>query len=268
MLLEPVTVLVHGRAQLISVAELRAELDAEGPPRSLVHLEAICRCSDRAGAVTRLRRLVRSGDPGVNTTHAVLGLVRLDAATAASELEALALRLGGSPGAIARAAALLVADRLDELARLVADDALVAHHSPRPYLHLSRVPVAAPVLFAAWIAALRRDASQVGVTAFRAFAGDIAEALFRSLQRGGEAGKLLESGDRGFLVDTLCAELPGTTDFIAARGMAWLLGALEPSDETARAAIERARDRFRDPAFAADCEAMLRGERWPPPPPA
>jgi hypothetical protein len=50
--------------------------------------------------------------------------------------------------------------------------------------------------------------------------------------------------------------------------MAWLLGALEPDDETARAAIERARDRFRDLEFQADCEAMLTGRPWPPPPPA
>jgi len=32
-----------------------------------------------------------------------------------------------------------------------------------------------------------------------------------------------------------------------------------------RAAIERARDRFRDPEFQSDCEAMLAGGVWPPP---
>jgi hypothetical protein len=32
----------------------------------------------------------------------------------------------------------------------------------------------------------------------------------------------------------------------------------------ARAAIERARDRFRDPQFQADCDAMLGGGAWPP----
>jgi hypothetical protein len=50
--------------------------------------------------------------------------------------------------------------------------------------------------------------------------------------------------------------------------MAWLLGALEPHDETTRAAVERARDRFRDAEFQADCEAMLTGRPWPPRSPA
>ncbi|HEX8950961.1 MAG TPA: hypothetical protein VF945_03900, partial [Polyangia bacterium] len=85
-----------------------------------------------------------------------------------------------------------------------------------------------------------------------------------SLQHGAPAAELLADADRGFLLDTLCAELPGTTDFIAARGMAWLLGALAADDDTVRAAIERARDRFRDPEFQADCEAMLTGAPWPP----
>jgi hypothetical protein len=267
MELAPVTLLVRGRPLVISAEELRAELDTTGPPRSLPHLEAICRCNDRLAAIARLRRLVQAGDPGVATMQAVLGLSRLGAAEAAEDLETLAARLGGSPGAIARAAALLVADRAGELARLVDGDRTLAHHSPQPYLHLLRVPTDAAQLFAAWVAALRRGASQLGVTAYRAFLGDVAEALFRSLQHGGAADRLLSPADRGFVVDSLCAELPGTTDFIAARGMAWLLGALEPSDETARAAIERARDRFRDAAFAADCEAMLSGLPWPPPPP-
>src|SRR5207302_4669740 len=96
--------------------------------------------------------------------------------------------------------------------------------------------------------------------------GDVAEAAFRSLQHGAQATALLDDDDRELLVDSLCAELPGTTDFIAARGMAWLLGALQPGDETARAAIERARDRFRDPEFQADCDAMLTGAPWPPRP--
>ena len=126
------------------------------------------------------------------------------------------------------------------------------------------MPDGAPALFAAWIATLRREASRLGVTALRAFVGDVAEAAFRSLQHGARAETLLGDADRELLVDTLCAELPGTTDFVAARGMAWLLGALQPGDETARAAIERARDRFRDPEFQADCDAMLTGGAWPP----
>jgi hypothetical protein len=264
MALEPVTVMVRGRAHVVSVEELRAELDAEGPPRSLAILEAIVRSGDRAGAVARLRRIVRRADPGVGTLQAIFGLVRLQAADAAGDLDALAQKLGGSPGAIARAAALLVADRIDALAAAVADDAVLAHASPQPYLHLPRVPAGAPSLFAAWVALLRREAHNVGVTALRAFVGDVAEAAFRSLQHGAPPTELMSDGDREHLVDTLCAELPGTTDFIAARGMAWLLGALQPGDETARAAIERARDRFRDPEFQADCEAMLTGGAWPP----
>jgi hypothetical protein len=264
MALEPVTVMVRGRAQVVSVAELRAELDSDGPPRNLATLDAIVRCGDRAAAVARLRRIVRRGDPGVGTLQAIFGLVRLQAADAAGELDALAARLGGSPGAIARAAALLVADRVEALAAAVTDDAMLAHASPQPYLHEPNVPAGAPALFAAWVATLRKEAPHVGVTALRAFVGDVAEAAFRSLQHGADAGALFGEDDRALIVDTLCAELPGTTDFIAARGMAWLLGALEPGDETVRAAIERARDRFRDPEFQADCEAMLTGGAWPP----
>ena len=77
---------------------------------------------------------------------------------------------------------------------------------------------------------------------------------------------LLGEGGRGFLLDSICAELPGTTDFLAARGMVWLAGTLEPTDDSVRSAIERARSRFRDPAFSADCEAILAMRAWPPPP--
>ena len=138
--LAPVTVLVRGRAQLVSVDELRSELDADGPPRSLAVLEAMVRSGDRKGAIARLRRIVRRGDPGVGTLQAIFGLVRLEAAEAAGDLEALAAQLGGSPGAIARAASLLVADRLDSLAAAVAEDAVLARASPQPYLHAPRVP--------------------------------------------------------------------------------------------------------------------------------
>ena len=141
---------------------------------------------------------------------------------------------------------------------------MLAHASPQPYLHEAGVPAGAPALFAAWVATLAKRRRTLGVTALRAFVGDVAEAAFRSLQHGADAESLFGDGDRGFLVDTLCAELPGTTDFVAARGMAWLLGALQPDDDAARAAIERARDRFRDPEFQADCEAMLTGAPWPP----
>jgi hypothetical protein len=264
--LEPVTVQVRGRAQVISVDELRAELDGDGPPRSLAHLEAVVRCSDRAAAIARLRRIVRRGDPGVATLQAVFGLLRLEATDATGDLDALAQKLGGPPGALAHAAALLVGGHADALAAAVADDPVLAHASPQAFLHVPGVPTGAPALFAAWIATLRRETPRVGVTALRAFLGDVAEAAFRSLQHGAAAAELLGDADRAFVVDALCAELPGTTDFIAARGMAWLLGALEAEDETVRAAIERARDRFRDAEFQADCEAMLTGAPWPPRP--
>jgi hypothetical protein len=226
------------------------------------------RCGDREAAVARLRRIVRRGGhelQGVVTLQAIFGLVRLHARDAADDLDALASRLGGSPGAIARAAAALVGDRVAALAAAVADDATLAHASPQPYLHEPRVPEGAPALFAAWIATLRREARTVGVTALRAFVGDVAEAAFRSLQHGARPESLLGDEDRELLVDILCAELPGTTDFIAARGMAWLLGALQREDDAVRAAIERARDRFRDPEFQSDCEAILGGGAWPPP---
>ncbi|HZS36215.1 MAG TPA: hypothetical protein VFF06_05285 [Polyangia bacterium] len=262
--LEPVTVLTRGRPVVISAVELDAELAGDGPCRSLAHLEAVVRSNDRLRSVARLRRAVASGDVGVQTMQAVFGLVRLEAAESAGELRALADRLGGSPGAIARAAAFLVEGRAAELAHAATADALLARHSPQPYLHLQRVPDGAPLLFATWLAELERSATALGVTAFRAFVGDVAEAAFRSLQHGADAVALLGERGASFLVDIVCAELGGTTDFVAARGMAWLAGALAAGDDTARSAIERARDRFRDPEFQHDCEAMLGGEPWPP----
>ncbi len=264
--LEPVTVFARGRAVVVSVADLDAELDRDGPFHSLAHVEAVVRATDHARAVERLRRAVRAGDVGVRTMQAVYGLLRLDARASASELRVLGEHLGGSPGAIARAAAFLVEGGAAELARAAATDPLLARHSPQPYLHVPRVPEGASALFAVWLGELERGHSNTGAQAFRAFLGDVAEAAFRSLQHGAGAAALLGER-RGFLVDALASELGGTTDFLAARGMAWLLGALDPGDDTARAAIERARDRFRDPEFQADCEAMLRGERWPPPAP-
>jgi hypothetical protein len=201
---------------------------------------------------------------GPATARTLFALVRLDAGVGGAELRALAGRLTGPPAAVALAAAHLIEDRVDELARKVADDEVLARASPQPYLHLPRVPEGAPALFAAWVALLRRDATARGSTAFRAFAGDVAEAGFRALQHGAAAEPLLGEG-RAFLVDALSAELPGTTDFIAARGMAWLLGALAASDDAARAAIERAHGRFRDEPFARDCATMLAGRPWPHP---
>ncbi len=265
--LDPVTVLTRGRPVVISAADLDVELDGDGPCRSLAHQEAVVRASDRARAIGRLRRAVAAGDVGVQTMQAALGLVRLQAREGAGELMALGERLGGSPGAIARAAAFLVEGRAADLAQAAHEDPLLARHSPQPFLHLPTVPEGSHALFATWHDELARSASHLGVTAFRAFLGDVSEAAFRALQHGVGARELLGVEGQSFLADAICAELGGTTDFLAARGMAWLIGALAPGDDTARAAVERARDRFRDPEFQLDCEAILDGKPWPPPAP-
>jgi hypothetical protein len=180
----------------------------------------------------------------------------------AAELHALAQKLAGPPAALARAAAFLVEDRAAELAEACAADALLLRQSPIAYAQLRRVPDGAAALFAVFVGALERSTHTLGSTAFRAFLGDVAESAFRALQLGADAGALLGEG-RGFLVDVATSELGGTTEFLAARGMAWLLGALARDDEAARAAVEKARDRFHDAAFQADCTAILAGE-WPP----
>ncbi len=54
----PVTVLTRGREVTITPEELEAELAAEGPCRSLAHVEAVARANDRERAVTRLERAV------------------------------------------------------------------------------------------------------------------------------------------------------------------------------------------------------------------
>jgi hypothetical protein len=262
----PVTVLARGREVTILPDELDAELRADGPCRSLAHVEAVARANDRELAVARLRRAVAAGSAGAVTMQAVAGLTRLHAAESAEDLRQLASRIGGSPGAIARAAAFLVEDHALELASALPGDALLARHSPQAWVHLTRMPAAAPTLFSAWIGELQHASTSAGVTSYRAFLGDVAEAAYRTLQHGVEAETLLGEEGKSFLLDSICAELPGTTDFLAARGMAWLLGTLEPTDDSVRSAIERARARFRDPAFSADCDAMLAMRAWPPPP--
>jgi hypothetical protein len=194
---------------------------------------------------------------------AVFQLVRLDSGRGGAELRALGERLGGAPGAIARAAAFIIEDDVGGLAAQVVTDRPLARSSPQPYLHVARVLAGAPALFAAWGEVISHLSTGLGVSAFRAFLGDVAEAAFRTLQLGADPDALLGQR-RGELVDLVSAELPGTTDFLAARGMAWLLGALAPSDDAARTALERARRRFHAPSFQADCEAMLTGKQWPP----
>jgi hypothetical protein len=227
------------------------------------------RAPRRAAALARLRRAVAAGERGPASIEAVFALVRLsdvDAARgeSAAALETYAARVGGSPGAIAHAAALLVEDRTDALAAEMAQNGLLVRHAPQAYLHLRRVPPGASALFATWQRELERGTTHLGSTAYRAFLGDVAEAAFRALQHGADATQLLGEDGRAFFVDAACAELGGTTDFVAARAMAWLLGALAQTDETARAAIERARTRFHAPAFQRDCATMLAGDPWPP----
>jgi hypothetical protein len=219
--------------------------------------------TDGADRVARWRRQVADGRPGVQTMEAVAGLLRQGVAEAAPELRSLAERLGGSPGAIARAAAFLVEDRAEALAGASGADPLLLRHGPQAYFHIRSVPRGSEKLFALWVAELERAATQLGVTAFRAFLGDVSEAAFRALQHGADASALFDDGARSYLLDAITSELGGTTDFLAARGMVWLIGALAREDDTARAAIERASGRFRDPEFQADCAAILEGADWP-----
>jgi hypothetical protein len=202
---------------------------------------------------------------------ALLGLVRLDAVEATARLDALTVRLPVPLSLVARVAADTVAGRWETLARAVAADDQLAQRAPLVLSATVRPPdVLAPIL-TALVEALVRLQPTLGVTAYRAFLGDLAEAVFRALQRGGRVDRLL-GAEREELIDRLCAELPGTPDLVAARGMAWLLGTIaSPSDDAARSALERARVRFRDPAFHRDCAAMLGelpGIGWPPPSPA
>ena len=67
------------------------------------------------------------------------------------------------------------------------------------------------------------------------------------------ARDLLGDAERGTLLDTTTFELPGTSDFLAARSMVWLLGALAPPDDAAVAAIERA---------AGDVNKLAQLENW------
>ncbi len=242
-----------------AMASLRKPLDVEQLLAPLVT------ASDATDAVDHLLRALPTARGPVRI-QIVLALVRLGAKSAAPALAELAGELSGSPAALVRSAALLVDGKISELAESIRRDPAVARSSPLAYLHQSRILEDAPLLFAAWLDELGRRAPLLGVSAYRTYLGDVAECAFRTLQHGVTEEWLLGASRRATLVDALAAELGGTTDFLAARGMAWLLGILAPTEDSARAAIERARDRFRDPDFAADCEAMLTERGWPPPP--
>jgi hypothetical protein len=265
-------------------AELAVELGADGVLRSVVHAQAIIRLGldddARLPAVyERLRRALAAGverlDVGASrprSMQVVFGLLRLsDRLSAAERADAavltgtLAARLEGPPSFVARAAALLLANRASELAAESANDALLARHGAQAYLWLPSLPAESALLFGVWIRELERAMAHSGSTAFRAFLGDVAEAAFRALCHGAAAEQLLGEQGAAFLVDACCAELGGTTDFIAARAMTWLVGVLARDDDTAHAAIERARARFRDASFQSDCTAILAsGAPWPP----
>lgn len=255
---------LQGRIVEVPRAALAAELARAGPIASLALVEAIVLAAPRADAITRLLSGVRSAPPSTVTLTSLLGLVRLDARETAAELIALAPSLAPPLAAATTAAARLFRDELDALCTAIAGDELLAQRVP---LVLAAWPRAheAHVVFVALLEALDRLQPGLGVTAYRSLLGDLGEAVFRALARGADADALLGEG-RALLVDRLSAELPGTPDLAAARGMAWLLGTLAPADDAARSAIERARSRFRDPAFHEDCDVML-GERpgtWPP----
>lgn len=262
------------------MASVEEELGEDGPLGTVAAVAAVIAWADSSSgdagrAADRLARSVAASVDqrgwGARTMQAAFGLVRLSsrisserASIAAATVERLASQLPGPAGAIAHAAALLIAGRATSLAAEAIGDPTLSRYSPQAFIHLTSVPEASSALFATWIRELERAAPHSGSTAFRAFLGDIAECAFRALQHGATIESLLGDDGADFLVDAICAELGGTTDFIAARGMTWLVGALALGDETARAAIERARARFHDAAFQRDCAAMLDTRSWPP----
>ncbi len=251
--------MVHGRPVDVQRVTLDEELRRDGPVTSLALVEALVLHAPYDAAVERLARGI---DPPFATVGlaSLLALVRLDAHAALPAL-ARATRNGGPLGATARIAGHLLDDDADGLDAAMADDDALALRVPLVITVLPAQLVWAPRLFSTLLGALARLQPTLGITAYRAFLGDTAEAAFRQLQHGATMDAL---GDlRGALVDKVTAELGSTPELVAARGMAWLLGFTAAGDDAAVSAIERARDRFRDPGFHADCDAMLAG-RWPP----
>lgn len=266
MRLDHLRIPIHGRIVEVPRAQLEAELHRSGPVASLALVEAIVLAAPRAAAIARLSAALVGASANTGTLAALLGLVRLMAREAAPMMATALRHLTAPLSTASRAAALLLADDLPTLCALVEADDVVAQRVP---LVLTALPSWLPscdALVTVLLAALARLQPTLGITAYRAMLGDLAEALFRALQRGANADGLI-GPHREALVDRLCAELPGTPDLVAARGMAWLLGVLAPTEDVTRSAIERARARFRDPAFFRDCSVILGEEsalRWPP----
>lgn len=270
---------LHGRIVEVPLAAIAAELVSQGPIASLPLVEAIAICArpsaahpiDRDRAIARLVASLAGAHSGTIPLATLLALVRLDAQHAVPALEGLIAGLAPPLAAITKVASLLLARNISALTHAIAIDDLLAQRAPFVLASFSGAHAedGLGALVGALLAALARLQPVLGITAYRAFLGDLAEAIFRALQRGADADGLL-GGNRELLVDRLCSELGGTPDLVEARGMTWLLGALAPSDDAAKSAIERARARFRDPAFHRDCAAILGelpGVRWPPPPP-
>ncbi len=255
---------LHGAVVEVPRAALSAELARTGPIASLALVEAIVRHAPRAAAITRLIDGLGEDQHGTVILTTLLALVRLEAQEAITALSTT--RFAAPLDASARVALHLLGGSLTELADEIAADEQIAQRAPLVLSALPRARAGTTRVFSALLAALDLLQPTLGVTAYRALLGDVAEAAFRCVQRGTPADALL-GGERGALVDRLAAELPGTTDLVAARGMAWLLGTLAPSDDAVRSAIERASARFRDPAFHRDCAAMLDEDParpWPP----
>ncbi len=240
------------------------DLAGSGPIPTRDALFAIEQAGDRKRATARLRRALVDARPGPMTMQIVFAEVRLGDAQSARAMTVLAQRLDGPARAVVESCALIVRGDYATLGARIASDPLIGRFSPIAFCHAPRVTLAGPTLFGRWIELLRRGVSGQGASVYRSFLGDVAEAAFRQIVRGADPQGLLGDAGVTFFIDAIIAELGGTTDFLAARAMVWLLGVLGPTDETARSTIERARLRFRNADFAEDCRRILAGEPWPP----
>lgn len=269
-------VTVHGHRHELPEGMLTAELGRSGPPPKLPLLEAVIRHAPRAQAIERLTEMLGhpvppGGEPVA--MHAALGLLWLmpTEPPALQALRRFAGRARGAAGATVAAGVWLIEAGPAALAAGPGGDPLLLRWSTRSVAALGQpgalVPEM-PQLVEAWMAALDLATKTAGAHAFRAFLGDIAEALYRVVLRASPSchvGQLMTERQAATLLDTITTELPGTSDFLAARAMVWLLGLLGPPDDAGIAAIERARDRFANEEFHKDCEIILSGGRWPPP---
>ncbi len=277
-----VQVQVHGHPHDVPLSLVAAEVQRRGPLPRLPLLEAIIQHGERGATLVRLSNMLEVADPQPArpgsehaAMHAALGLLRLSTREpfALLALSGYAGRLGGPAGAILASGVILLRDGPAPLCLPEADPLLV-RQSTRALATIGRpadlVPGLLP-LFSRFIETLQQAGKTLGVQAFRAYLGDVAEALYRLVQRCDpppDIAVMLSETDRGYLADTLTFELPGTADFLAARQMVWLLPLLGLPDDAGTAAVERARDRFRNEAFHADCAIILAGGTWPPPRPA